>query len=183
MPPRLFTGSGYGNPTARFWKKVDFDGPVHPVCGQCWQWSAGRFTTGYGQLYTTTKNWHAHRFSWILHNGPVPAGLWVLHKCDNRACVNPSHLFLGTVADNSADMVNKGRQASGRRNGRWTKPESTRRGAMHGMAKLTEEDVKRIRSLYIYRCSEFGSTGLAKMFGVSQHLIMCIVKRRNWKHI
>lgn len=84
-----------------FWSKVD-------KTGECWVWVAGRFVTGYGAY----RNQGAHRVSWGLMNGPIPAGLFVLHRCDNPPCVRPDHLFLGTHTDNMHDKVAKGR-ASG----------------------------------------------------------------------
>lgn len=87
----------------RFWAKVDKgDG--------CWEWTGGRANRGYGHVEPVRgQNRSAHRVSWELTNGPIPDGLWVLHRCDNPPCVRPSHLFLGTHADNMRDMEAKGR--------------------------------------------------------------------------
>lgn len=78
-----------------------------PECG-CWIWTAATHQ-GYGEICYKGKKETAHRVSWELHNGPIPHGLWVLHRCDTRECVNPKHLFLGTQLDNIADCVKKGR--------------------------------------------------------------------------
>jgi hypothetical protein len=98
-------------PEQRFWTKVNKlarDG--------CWEWlGSAPKRPGYGRFNTGIKragNWvviNAHRYSWELHNGPVPKGLWVLHRCDNRVCIRPDHLFLGSVTDNNRDMIAKGR--------------------------------------------------------------------------
>lgn len=85
----------------------------------CWEWTGSFTTTGYGSFYDK-KMYRAHRFSWVLFNGDIPDGLHVCHTCDNRKCVNPEHLFLGTNMDNLNDRQNKGRQAKGTKNGRYT---------------------------------------------------------------
>lgn len=109
-----------------FWAKVN-------KAGECWNWTACVTELGYGKFGAGTRGWvRAHRFSWELHNGPIPAGMSVLHRCDNPACVRPDHLFLGSIAENSRDMVAKGRSSRGAAHGelsrrvRWT-PESRRR--------------------------------------------------------
>ena len=92
--------------TARFWDRVD-------KSGDCWPWIGSRQVNGYGHVRSQNRSLYAHRVAWTLANGPIPPGLWVLHRCDNPPCVNPSHLFLGTARDNTLDSIAKGRWAIG----------------------------------------------------------------------
>jgi len=80
----------------------------------CWNWLGSRDGHGYGRIGVQSKRWSAHRLAWTMHNGPVPPGLHVLHKCDNPSCVNPNHLWLGSHADNMIDRERKGRNAATR---------------------------------------------------------------------
>lgn len=114
------------NTEERYWSKVD-------KSGGCWEWKSYKDGSGYAAFKTKGKMIGAHRQAWIYAHGEIPAGMLVCHKCDNPTCVNPDHLFLGTALDNQRDKVNKGRQAAGEKNGRH---------------KLTEQDVKYIRSQF-----------------------------------
>ena len=88
----------------RFWSKVKVG-----AADECWEWQAGLDSDGYGRIQFDGKRQGAHRFSWILHNTDIPQGMCICHRCDNPACVNPNHLFLGTQVDNIYDMVSKNR--------------------------------------------------------------------------
>lgn len=82
---------------------------------ECWIWVGSKTENGYGHLTRDDRIILAHRYSWIIHNGPIPDGLHVLHTCDNRACINPNHLWLGTRKDNQQDMNRKGRGLKGKK--------------------------------------------------------------------
>jgi len=156
---------------ARFWSKVDKDGPeVTHVdgLGPCWLWAAALDKDGYGKLRVGGRMLSAHRVSYELHNEPIPNGMCVCHCCDTRLCVNPTHLFLGTVADNNRDMTIKGRQDAAR-------------GEASGTAKLTEADVLSIRAQHAKGGVSQGA--LAKLFGVDQANISCIISRKRWAHV
>jgi hypothetical protein len=147
-------------PEERFWFHVA-KGP------ECWEWK-GCMSEGYGQVTTGPyQQGKAHRFSYELYNGPIPSGMFVCHKCDNRGCVRPDHLFLGTAKANTADMIEKGRQA---RN-------TGHPGESHAMAKLTEREVRAILK------SVGPARIVAAKFNVSESTIYMIRGRHIWKHI
>lgn len=110
----------------------------------------------------------------MLANGPIPAGLWVLHTCDVKLCVNPSHLFLGTPQENVADMVSKGRQAIGDRNASRSRPDRLRRGESHGRSVLSDKQRMDIRANYLL--CRVSQRELGRRFGVSQGVIFYTVK-------
>jgi hypothetical protein len=133
----------------------------------CWEWTGGKISTGYGMFHPLPKqSILAHRYAYERHRGPIPAGQFILHHCDNRSCVNPRHLFCGDQQANVDDMINKGRD---RKRGAV--------GAKNQGAKINEEIVRTIRA------SSMTAKILAKRYGVSASQIYAIRQRRAWTHI
>ncbi len=119
---------------SRFWSKVDQQyGPTRPgELGPCWPWTRGRDKDGYGKVRIAGHDLRVHRVVYSVCTGPVPPAFCVLHRCDRPECCNPDHLFVGTVTDNNHDRHNKGRDASGDRNGTRLHPERLARGDRNG---------------------------------------------------
>lgn len=136
----------------------------------CWMWT-GSVTRygGYGQVWIDGGVLLIHRLAWELTHGPIPDGLKVLHDCDNPPCCNSEHLFLGTQADNMADMRAKGRHRFG-----------ISQGEKHGCAKLT---AVRVRSLRMIRELGVSHRQLGNMFGVAHSTAARICRRELWKHV
>jgi len=156
---------------SKFTKRIDIKSN-----DECWNWIASTWNSGYGQFSfrknRKTYSLSAHRTSYSIFVGKIPDGLQVNHHCDNKICVNPLHLYAGTQAENLQDMDDRGRRKTN-----WEKVT----GQNNPRAKLREEDVLQIRKLYLNK--ELNQYELARMFGVSQHTIHCIVTRKNWTHI
>lgn len=130
----------------------------------CWNWTAGLNSYGYGQFKFCGKPISAHRFSYIAFVKSVPKGLLVCHTCDNRKCVNPNHLWLGTEYDNAHDCVSKGRQ-------------TRLKGVSNGQSILTELQVLEIRQ------SKSSSYKIAPLYNVAASTIRSIRNKARWAHL
>ncbi len=144
----------------RFMSRVAFE----PNTG-CWIWT-GLQSGGYGLFWLIGRNRAAHRASWMLFHGVIPAGLFVCHKCDVPLCVNPDHLFLGTPQENSADMARKGRGTQGQR---------------HWQAKLSDASVRSIKRILLSGMRT--KTSIAREFNVSLTAIYLVGAGRTWRHV
>lgn len=160
------------HPSERFWDKVAKRGPT-----ECWEWHGARLTNGYGFLFagpTYERNERfvkAHRISWEIHNGDVPDGLCVLHHCDNPPCVNPSHLYVGTRADNAHDRAVRKRGKEQHQN-----------GEQNDNAKLTEAQVRAI-IVELQKLPRRSQTLIAEQYGVKQPQVSRIMRRKSWAHL
>lgn len=154
----------------RFWMRVNKEGPIPPhnkKVGRCWVWT-GTILGRYGITRHNYQCYLVHRKSWEMVNGPVPEGLFVLHRCDNTLCVRPSHLFVGDTKDNMQDRDSKGRQA---------------RGETNGNHKLTETEVKEIIKTCRPGSSKAGFAAMGRKFNVYWKTVSRIVNGRRWRHI
>ena len=151
------------NTANRFWSKTLVRPPK-----ECWEWQGYKGTGGYGQVSFNGKRTTAHRVAWELSQGSISDGLVVCHHCDNPACVNPAHLFLGTPADNLGDA---------RQKGRWRAPA----GEQQGQAKLTNEQVIAIRRRY--GAGDVTQKQLAPFYGITASSVSRIIRREGWKHL
>lgn len=151
----------------RFFKKVN-------KTDTCWLWTAANRAGGYGCIKVNSKTVDAHRVSWQIHNGEIPEGMLVCHKCDVRLCVKPGHLFLGTARDNAIDAIKKGRLFD-------LKNSIPSHGEHHKDSKLTQKQVAEILIKHIP--FQYSTRKLAREYKVNQSTIMAILKRRTWKHV
>jgi len=162
----------------RFWGRVRIAAP-----DACWLWLGAR--SGHSQYgyyaYDHVHKLLAHRVAYRLSVGKIPPGKLICHSCDNPACCNPAHLFVGTPADNSLDMVQKGRQARGARSGAHRHPERVPRGEQKSNAKLTGAQVKAIRKAYAG--GDLSFTDIGARYGVAYNTISRAVRRESWQHI
>lgn len=146
----------------RFWRSVD-------KSEGCWTWRGASAGRGYGSLHHDKQSLRAHRVSWELTHGPISGGLWVLHKCDNPACVRPDHLFLGTAKDNAVDRERKGR---GHRKNIWPH---------QPIGKLNEPIVWAIRLIAKHRLAPMHV--IANRFRISITAARKAVRGHSWKHV
>jgi len=164
------TGDVAGTPR-RFIRGHGFthQGPRHMIDAEtgCWNWQLYKDHQGYGKVFNQGKTRLAHQVAWEEAYGPIPNGLCVLHRCDNPSCVNPEHLFLGTVQENNIDRDTKGRHVP-------------LHGSELGNARLHESDIPEIRELL---ASGLSQQKIADRFGVSQKTIWRIAARKAWTHV
>lgn len=137
------------------------------LVGECREWTGYIAPFGYGKIRVNNKSEFAHRAAWFAVNGDIPAGMKILHKCDNRRCINVDHLFIGTQADNMTDMARKKRRRG----------VGGQRGAVHHNAKLDECKVSAIRA------SNKPDAIIAAEYGLTKRYVNAIRHRVTWKHI
>lgn len=131
----------------------------------CWEWCGYADPGGYGRISIGKHRPHTHRVMWEVCFGDIPPGLFVCHKCDNRRCVRPDHLFLGTPHDNAQDMVQKGR---------------SQKGESHARSKLTASDILEIRRLV--DAGEY-KTVIGERFGIHNTTVGQIARKERWSHV
>jgi|ERR1700734_88650 len=134
----------------------------------CWEYAGARYPTGYGQFTMEGKNVRAHRIAYLLCVDDIPEGLFVLHTCDNRACLNPDHLYVGTHEDNMKDRSTRNRQAR-------------HIGSTNGLSVLTEIKVKEIKLLF--REGKLSNREIAEEYDVGMSTIANIRIGRTWRHV
>ena len=158
QPLRFLHGHRSPHPVEnRFWSKVD-------KSGDCWLWTGYRMSDGYGTIDIDNRMVLTHRYSYELHNGSIPNGMCVCHTCDNPACVNPAHLWLGTHTDNMRDMVRKGR-----------------RNMVRGRAKLTESQVTEMRRKHARGGITYVT--LSVEYGIDRTTVGNLIRRETWTDI
>lgn len=144
----------------KFWNYVD-------KTDTCWNWDGRGSIRGYGYICVRLpQHVSAHRFSWMLHNGAIPKGMVICHKCDRPCCVNPNHLFMGTQSNNVADKVSKGRGFI---------------QLAYANAHLSADQIKEIRASY--KPHKITQQTLAKKYGVTRENIHYILKGKSWGHL
>lgn len=159
---------------SKWWAKVDASGGSQ----SCWLWLGALNSKGYGSFWVDGRARSTHRMAWELaHGSSVPDGMFVCHHCDNRRCVNPGHLFLGSARDNYLDAVAKGRMRVGGGGGSrasWPRP----RGEARGNAKLTWASADEIRERYASGAAS--QRELAQLYGVGRNAIRQVLAGETW---
>lgn len=173
-------------PLKRFWSKVNKRGPIPkhmPHLGRCWEWERSLYITGYASFWNGSKQMRGHRWIYEHMFGEIPIGIFICHKCDNRKCVRPSHLFAGTRSDNMKDCYRKGRyplEVMQKNCKAMREAGALQFGSKNPMAKLTEA-----QAMEALKCPRVrgASDEMAKRFGVARGVINKIRSGMAWRHL
>lgn len=149
----------------RFWVKT------RRAESGCWEWMASRFGNGYGRFRLAGRTLAAHRVAYELAVGEIPAGMLICHRCDNRGCVNPGHLFVGTYADNAQDMIRKGRH--------WIVADPGRR-ATGGSAHLAKLSTEQVEEIFKLRARGLAQRAIGNLVGTTQGHVSRILAGKCW---
>ena len=149
--------NSHGTFLERYWRNVR-------KTEGCWEWTGVKFQSGYGRIKANKRQHIASRMAYLIEHGEIDDSLCVLHSCDNRACVNPSHIRQGTRGENAKDCVSRSRQCIGERN---------------GCSIATEQQVLTIRK----DCKTKTIKQIATEIGMSYAFVWDVVRRRSWRHI
>lgn len=158
----IFTVNLTEDQIQRFWSKTE------PKESGCIEWTRAKRSYGYGAVRIERRSLAAHRVAFFLKNGPFPNGAEICHRCDNPPCCNPDHLFIGTHLDNMRDMFSKNRRISAK-------------GEKHAAAKLTESQVRELRTRYANKEGSMEKLGL--QYGITRQSAHLIISRQSWPHI
>lgn len=149
----------------RFWAKAK------RAESGCWEWTASRFRNGYGRFRLDGRTQSAHRVAYELAVGQIPDGMLICHRCDNRVCVNPEHLFIGTHADNAQDMIQKGRH--------WIVTDPGRRAA-GGLAHKARLSAAQVEEIFALSARGLAQRAIAKVVGTNQGHVSRILAGKCW---
>jgi hypothetical protein len=173
--------AGRGVTPEKFWSNVS-------KTDTCWIWTGDLNSMGYGRYREHNQRVLSHRIAWTLVRGLIPPGLCILHRCDVKLCVNPDHLFLGTLSDNAQDMIEKGRgnfqlrpetRPRGANHPNHLRPERLTRGSRRYNAIFSEDEVRRIRTFP----PSVGTAAIARVVGKNYHSVWSIRRGKGWKHV
>jgi len=171
----------------RFWSKVSKGGPLpdqfnphYSGLDRCWNWLAGVAGSGYGVFTVNRKAFSSHRIAYFIERGDIPLGMFVLHRCDNRRCCNPTHAFLGKNSENTSDMYIKGRGSFTGSDFLTAHPELKLRGSAQPRSKLTEVIVTEMRRR---AATKESGASLARAFGVTKEAANSAICGDTWAHL